>query len=248
MTYRPIDIAKKINVSTSLLRFYEKQQLFPAPKRTDAGYRIYTEESFFYLQAVRTATIAYNYKKTREVMALIQNKQFIDVFWLLNEEEVQLHNRKRLSEQTLALLHEEEWTELTQMPKQGWITIGEAAKRLSLTETTIRHWTKEHLLEVPRDPESNYRMFDTASLKQLLIIRMIRASTWSLEKVKEILNHFTAETPEEMIQLAEHSLQVLNQQLTRQFIAKKYIYQLIHHLSPDFFQDFPGIDYYYDLF
>lgn len=106
------------------------------------------------------------------------------------KKQVKLNQRKKISDQTLALLHEEEWQEITQMPKRGWLTIGETAERLAITETAIRHWTKEQLLEVSRDPDSNYRMFDEHAIQQLLFIPMIRASTWSLDEVREILTQF----------------------------------------------------------
>ncbi|MBO0471199.1 MerR family transcriptional regulator [Enterococcus sp. DIV0242_7C1] len=241
---RPIDIARELNISTSLLRHYEKNQLLPIPKRSKSGYRLYTEESLHYFRAIRTTTITYGYHATKKIMTALQKEKFTEAFWLLNEEQVKLNQRKKISDQTLALLHEEEWQEINQMPNRGWLTIGEAAERLAITETSIRHWTKEQLLDVPRDPESNYRMFDEHAIQQLLFIRMIRASTWSLDEVREILTQFQADSPKRMIELAEQSLRALNELLKRQMISTKYIYALIQFLEPDFFEDFPSSDFY----
>lgn len=241
---RPIEIARELNISTSLLRHYEKKHLLPLPKRSDSGYRLYTDESLHYFRAIRTTTITYGYHATQRIMIAIQKGNFTEAFWLLNEEQVKLNQRKKISDQTLALLHEEEWQEITQMPKRGWLTIGETAERLAITETAIRHWTKEELLEVPRDPDSNYRMFDEHAIQQLLFIRMIRASTWSLDEVREILAQFQADSPKRMIELAEQSLRALNESLKRQMISTKYIYALIQFLEPNFFEDFPGSDFY----
>ncbi|MCA5013978.1 MULTISPECIES: MerR family transcriptional regulator [unclassified Enterococcus] len=241
---RPIDIARELNISTSLLRHYEKNQLLPLPKRSKSGYRLYTEESLHYFRAIRTTTITYGYHATKKIMTALQKEKFTEAFWLLNEEQVKLNQRKKISDQTLALLHEEEWQEINQMPNRGWLTIGEAAERLAITETSIRHWTKEQLLDVPRDPESNYRMFDEHAIQQLLFIRMIRASTWSLDEVREILTQFQADSPKRMIELAEQSLRALNELLKRQMISTKYIYALIQFLEPDFFEDFPSSDFY----
>lgn len=241
---RPIDIARELNISTSLLRHYEKNQLLPIPKRSKSGYRLYTEESLHYFRAIRTTTITYGYHATKKIMTALQKEKFTEAFWLLNEEQVKLNQRKKISDQTLALLHEEEWQEINQMPNRGWLTIGEAAERLAITETSIRHWTKEQLLDVPRDPESNYRMFDEYAIQQLLFIRMIRASTWSLDEVREILTQFQADSPKRMIELAEQSLRALNELLKRQMISTKYIYALIQFLEPDFFEDFPSSDFY----
>lgn len=241
---RPIEIARELNISTSLLRHYEKKQLLPLPERSSSGYRLYTQESLHYFRAIRTTTIAYGYHAAEKIMNTIQTNDYTTTFWLINTEQVKLNQRKKISDQTLALLHEEEWQEITQMPKRGWLTIGETAERLAITETAIRHWTKEHLLEVPRDPESNYRMFDEHAIQQLLFIRMIRASTWSLNEVREILSQFQADSPKRMIDLAEQSLRALNELLKRQMISTKYIYELIQFLQPDFFEDFPSSDFY----
>ncbi|MGM0123107.1 hypothetical protein IGI37_000473 [Enterococcus sp. AZ194] len=244
MKYRPIDIARKLNISTSLLRHYETAGLFPAPERTKKGYRIYTEETLAYLKAVRTSTLAYGYRQCKQIIDTLRAKEFTQFFWLLNEEQTKLRQQKSIAEKTLSLLQDKENLEITQMPKKGWISIGEAAERLSITETTIRHWTKEGLLTVPRDKESNYRQFDEHALRQLLIIRLIRSSVWSLDVVKEILATFHAETPTEMISLATQSISMLNIQLERQFIAQHYLYQLLNFLNPDYLTDFPGMEFY----
>ncbi|MBL1228840.1 MerR family DNA-binding transcriptional regulator [Enterococcus sp. BWB1-3] len=243
MNYRPIDIAKKLNISTSLLRHYEKYGLFPKPDRSASGYRIYTETSLHFLKAVRTCTLAYGYQMTKEMTALVEKRKYIQLFWLINDAQFKLHQQKHITEQTLALLHEEESHVITHMPKKGWISIGEAAERLSVTETTIRHWSKEGLIQIPRDVESNYRQFDEQALRRLLIIRLIRSSIWSLDTVREILNTFNADTPAELIKLAEQSLQALNKGLERQFIAQNYLYQLITFLTPEYFIDFPGMEF-----
>lgn len=244
MNYRPIDIARQLNVSTSLLRHYEEYGLFPKPQRSASGYRIYTEESLAYLKAVRTCTLAFGYATSRELMRCAEKSQYRKILWVVNEEQFKLHHQRSIAEQTLALLHEEDNQVITQMPRKGWVSIGEAAQRLSITETTIRHWAKEGLIDISRDPESNYRQFDEHALRRLLIIRLIRSSTWSLDAVREILRTYQAETPSEMIALAEQSLQALNLRLERQFIAQTYLYQLIAFLSPDFLKDFPGMEFY----
>lgn len=47
-----------------------------------------------------------------------------------------------------------------------------------------------------------------------------------------------------MIELAEQSLRALNESLKRQMISTKYIYALIQFLEPNYFEDFPGSDFY----
>ena len=49
------ELAKRGNVSTSLLRYYEKEQLLVPSQRSDAGYRLYAPESVRTLRFIRSA-------------------------------------------------------------------------------------------------------------------------------------------------------------------------------------------------
>jgi MerR family Zn(II)-responsive transcriptional regulator of zntA len=49
------ELAKRANVSTSLLRYYEKEKLLPASSRTDSGYRLYSQDAERTLRFIRSA-------------------------------------------------------------------------------------------------------------------------------------------------------------------------------------------------
>lgn len=49
------ELAKRCNVSTSLLRYYEKEKLLLPSSRTDSGYRLYSEEAERTLRFIRNA-------------------------------------------------------------------------------------------------------------------------------------------------------------------------------------------------
>jgi DNA-binding transcriptional MerR regulator len=53
MKYRPIDIARKLNISTSTLRIYEDMGIIPPVKRTDSGYRIFTQIHLDYFICIK---------------------------------------------------------------------------------------------------------------------------------------------------------------------------------------------------
>ncbi len=119
--------------------------------------------------------------------------------------------------------------------------IGKAANQLDIPETTIRHWLKEELLIVKRDPESNYHMFDEAAIQMLLTIKMIKMSTWSLEEVRHVLKHFDPDSPDELLEQGKQSSKRINDMILRHLIANKYIYDLICYLNPHFMEDFPAV-------
>ncbi len=119
MQFRPTDIAKKLNISTSLLRNYEKLNLLPAPERSPSGYRIYTVESFLYFKAIRTLTVAYGYSLTKNIMNNIQQKEFHEALWLLNREHVYLEKQKRLTDRVLNHIHNNQMNGFIKLPKKA---------------------------------------------------------------------------------------------------------------------------------
>jgi hypothetical protein len=52
------------------------------------------------------------------------------------------------------------------------LTIGQAARLLALSTDTLRHWERDGLLAVPRDPDNGYRRYGPAEVDRLRIIRL----------------------------------------------------------------------------
>jgi DNA-binding transcriptional MerR regulator len=53
MKIRPLNIARKLHISTSAIRNYEAQGIVPPTKRSSNGYRIYTEEHIAYFESIQ---------------------------------------------------------------------------------------------------------------------------------------------------------------------------------------------------
>jgi len=51
---------------------------------------------------------------------------------------------------------------------KDYLTIGEAAKLLGVSEMTLRRWDKAHKLKAYRNPVNNYRLYRRSDLKALL--------------------------------------------------------------------------------
>lgn len=243
MTYRPIDIARKLNISTSSLRFYEEDGLVPTPARTPSGYRIYTEEHLYYFQAVRSLSLGFGYKVTHNVMRKIINKDMLGAFWLINDSQANLNKEKQVTDQTLAMLTDKDFHAELDFPKRGWFTIGEVAAELNLSTTALRHWCLEGLLKPEKDPESGYRMFTYELFQKVLLIRVIKASTWSLEDVRTMLTRLDHQSPEKIVDIAQQSLTYINQAIQRQLVGSHYLYVLCHELKLIEIDDFPPTSY-----
>ena len=53
--YTRKEISKELNIGVETLRYYEKIGIIPMPARTEAGYRIYSEEDLVRLQFIMRA-------------------------------------------------------------------------------------------------------------------------------------------------------------------------------------------------
>lgn len=65
------ELAKKVNCSVQAIRLYEKEGLIPEPKRTDSGYRIYSEHFVDRIIFIKNAqSIGLTLKKIKELFEL----------------------------------------------------------------------------------------------------------------------------------------------------------------------------------
>jgi DNA-binding transcriptional MerR regulator len=68
--------------------------------------------------------------------------------------------------------------------------ISDAAARLGVTVDMLRNWERDGLIDVPRDPESNYRLYGAAEFGRLRVIRMLRKAGYSLMAILRMLRQF----------------------------------------------------------
>lgn len=65
------------------------------------------------------------------------------------------------------------------------LKIGELAKRANQTVPTIRHWTKEGLLQVAEVTESGYQMYDEQMVERVKKIQEMKEKRMTLEEIKK---------------------------------------------------------------
>jgi DNA-binding transcriptional MerR regulator len=68
---RPIDIAKKIGMSTSALRHYEAWGIIPPVPRSENDYRLYSKEHEAYFVCIRSMNTGFCMALTGKVMRLL---------------------------------------------------------------------------------------------------------------------------------------------------------------------------------
>lgn len=68
-------VSELTGVSLETLRFYENRGLIPAPRRTDAGYRIYTDDVLPRIAFIKRAKNAgFKLEEIRQLLAIIDSR------------------------------------------------------------------------------------------------------------------------------------------------------------------------------
>jgi len=224
---KPIEIARKLGISTSALRHYESWGIVPKVARKENGYRVYTAEHVAYFECIRAMNSGFGMNVIREIMPLIQKKQITNALWKVNEVQAQLYKDKKKAEQALNVMEQDSLDAMINpMENKKWYTIGEAAEIIDVAPSTLRHWEHEGLIEPERDMESGYRKYTKNDLRKLLVIRTLQKAVYSLEVVREILAEMDKHNITEAIKITRESLVYLDYLVKEQLRGMTYLYKL----------------------
>jgi DNA-binding transcriptional MerR regulator len=227
---KPIDIARKLNISTSALRHYEAWGIVPKVERNASGYRVYSDVHVAYFECIRAMNSGFGMKLVREIMPLIQKKQITEALWMVSEVQAKLYNDNKKAEQALRLLEQDNAemvdADSASSSKKKWYSIGEAADTIGVAKSTLRHWEKENLIEPSRNMESGYRRYSRSDLRKLLVIRTLQNAVYSLDVVREVLAEMDQNNVAEAIKITRESLDYLNYLVKQQLRGMSCLYRL----------------------
>ena len=69
------EIAKMANINVETLRYYEKNQLIPTPKRTENGYRLYSKDTLNIIAFIKSAKSAgFTLEQIRKLFSVVDGK------------------------------------------------------------------------------------------------------------------------------------------------------------------------------
>jgi DNA-binding transcriptional MerR regulator len=86
-------------------------------------------------------------------------------------------------------------------PERLWI--GRAAERLDVTTDMLRHWERNGLIRVPRDPRNRYRLYGAAQIGRLRVIRMLSRAGYSTMAILRMVLHLDGGTTEDLRQMLD---------------------------------------------
>ncbi len=209
--YKPVEIAKQLQISTSALRHYESWGVVPAPERAPNGYRLYTDAHLAYFRCLRAMFPGFGVKATCDVLRMIQDGRTDEAFWKVNQEQALLQQEKQAADQTLELLHPLESAPAIHPKTKKSMTIGEVARLAGVAASAIRHWEKEGLLAPDRDPENGYRVFTPQHLRKILLIRTLRSTIYFLKSMKDIVRALDHQSLEHAKKVTEEAIRSIDE-------------------------------------
>ena len=191
---RTSTIAKELGVHVNTIRLYEEWGYLPPIPRGENGYRQYTPMHF---EQARLAhlTIRWPYVGDKSLLIdLVKNAASGDLgmaMELAYRYLAQVRMERTFAEAAIEFL--ERWAagHLIDTPRQR-VHIRKAAAHLNVTVDMLRNWERNGLIEVPRDPANQYRLYGTAEFGRLRVIRTLVKSGYSLMAVLRMLIQFDA--------------------------------------------------------
>ncbi len=227
---RPIDIARKLNISTSALRHYESWSIIPPVERSPSGYRQYTELHFAYFQCIRAMNDGFGMQRTAKMMRKTIAGEIDEALWIMSEAQAELYQDKKIADIAIKALASEDTQLIPAKRGKKGVSIGEAAAQTTIPASAIRHWEKVGLITVMRDKDNGYRVFSATNMRQILIIRTLKSAVWSLDTIKRIIKELDENNVENAIRTARESLSFLNR-LGRQQLRGAHCFESLLQLQ-----------------
>ncbi|MFD3686303.1 TioE family transcriptional regulator [Nocardiopsis sp. NPDC058631] len=180
---RPIDLARGHGLSTQAVRNYEEAGILPAADRTPHGYRTYTPLHARALEAFLALVPGHSHPTATAIMRAVNRGAAEDAFRLIDESHAQLLDDRRTLRAVEAALRD-----LAPAPEEGGETfVGPLARRLGLRPATLRAWERAGLLHPRRDPQTGYRVYSAADVRDALLAHQLRRGGYLLEQIAPLI-------------------------------------------------------------
>ncbi|WP_051475561.1 MerR family DNA-binding transcriptional regulator [Bacillus sp. J37] len=216
---RPIDIAEKLNISTSTLRSYEERGIVPKPKRSSTGYRIYTEEHVAYFECIVAMSPGFGMDITSAALKKMQRNELDAALWIINKAQVANYEDKMIIEQ----VHKH----LESLNYQHSMTTGEVSLQTNIPTSTLRYWEKKGYVHSKRG-ENNYRYFNSYQFIKILFMKLTQNAVYSFEilQLKKRVRNLEEYDIQGARSIVEECRQYLNKRNQEQLHGLSFLYRL----------------------
>jgi DNA-binding transcriptional MerR regulator len=180
---RPVDLAREHGLSTQAIRNYEAAGILPEAGRTRYGYRTYTPLHAHALRAFLALVPAHGHPTATSIMQAINRDATEDALRLIDESHAQLLDDRRTLRAVDAALRD-----LAPVPQErGDTFVGPLARRLGVGPATLRKWERAGLVQPRRDPQTGYRVYSAADVRDARLAHQLRRGGYRLEQIAPLI-------------------------------------------------------------
>ena len=180
---RPIDLARGHGLSAQAIRNYEAAGILPGAERTAHGYRTYAPLHAQALRAFLALVPGHGHQTAASIMQAINSGTTEDALRLIDESHAQLLEDRRTLRAVEAAL-----AELSPVPQErGETFVGPLARRLGLRPATLRKWERAGLVQPRRDPQTGYRIYSAADVRDAQLVHQLRRGGYLLEQIAPLI-------------------------------------------------------------
>ena len=214
--FTPIQMAKKLNVSTTTLRRYENLGLVPDVPRTSSNRRYYTPLHVQAFLALRYLVQGFDLPIAYEVMSLLKEGYVEQALWMINVQQYNIQVEKQRVEEIMRLIHQTDFSKYRNIQVTDEMKIGEVAVIAGVNPSAIRHWENEGLIRAKRNAENGYRVFTSQELKKIIVLSSLRKTVFFIESMKQLLEALETHDLTTIERSFKVAIQKLNEQLEKQ--------------------------------
>jgi DNA-binding transcriptional MerR regulator len=189
---RTSDLAKAIGVHVNTIRLYEAAGYLGDVPRGKNGYRQYTPMHLEQAKLIGLV-LRWPYLSDKPMLLDLVNSAAVGDYGMAMELAYKhlAYVRMERTSAEAAVEFLERWAagHLMDRPRQQ-VHISEAAQHLNVTVDMLRNWERNGLIDVPRDPTNQYRLYGTAEFGRLRVIRTLVQSGYSLMAILRMLQQF----------------------------------------------------------
>jgi DNA-binding transcriptional MerR regulator len=180
---RPVDLAREHGLSTQAIRNYEDAGILPAAERTAHGYRTYTALHAHALRAFLALVPGHGHQTATLIMQAVNRGSTEDALRLIDGSHGQLLEDRRTLQAVEAALGD-----LAPVPQErGDTFIGPLATRLGLRPATLRKWEAAGLVRPRRDPQTGYRIYSAADVRDARLAHQLRRGGYLLDQIAPLI-------------------------------------------------------------
>ncbi|MFW3169831.1 TioE family transcriptional regulator [Geodermatophilus sp. CPCC 206100] len=180
---RPVDLARAHGLSTQAVRNYEAAGILPPAARTPHGYRTYTPRHAQALRAFLALLPGHGHRTAAAIMQAVNRDAAEDALRLVDESHAQLVADRRTLQAVEAAVGD-----LAPLPpERGDTFVGPLARRLGVRPATLRKWERAGLVQPHRDPQTGYRVYRPADVRDVLLAAQLRRGGYLLEQIAPVL-------------------------------------------------------------